>query len=240
MNSGIDSFPLIVDQDYMPVNLQKSLTTMIYEDETHGVVGGRIPINLLMALRSELGSSARDVLQKAGSPIMVLVHKTLARRGFGYAFLNSPSRETIIVNHVSPDEAYRWHLKGANLYFGLNRETLDGALGGLLEQLLFYACVPRDMAYIAIFVSRKGNVSEWHYDPVTNYTLQISGEKKWMLRSSRDFDVCSAHDADPSSCELKSGHWMCIPNGCWHKVYTLTDSISITLNIRCDDVASSR
>jgi hypothetical protein len=38
---------------------------------------------------------------------------------------------------------------------------------------------------IETFVSRRGHVTDWHFDFQQNFALQLAGRKRWRLASSR-------------------------------------------------------
>lgn len=196
---------------------------------------GQVPPVLLNNIRAKIGHNIKNILGKAGSPIMVLMSKSLPAQNSDYAFLNSPYKKTIIAAHAPPDEAYKWYKKGANLYFSFNGQTLTGVIGDVLDGLLKSSGQSADTSYVAVFVSPKGTLSEWHYDPVDNYTLQVSGEKQWTIAPAPQLvgeHGRSAVDMHFTAYTLRPGRLLFIPNGCWHKVYTVKDSVSLAFNLR--------
>lgn len=64
---------------------------------------------------------------------------------------------------------------------------------------------------VEVFVSTSNHVTDWHYDFQENFTLQISGRKRWTLQAgsvSHPLRGCTPHYQSPGSVEaqLKAAH----------------------------------
>ncbi|GKZ00581.1 hypothetical protein MPSEU_001010300 [Mayamaea pseudoterrestris] len=64
---------------------------------------------------------------------------------------------------------------------------------------------------VEVFISTAGHETNWHYDFQENFTLQLSGVKKWTLQKGavkHPLRACTPHYASPESVEaqLKSAH----------------------------------
>jgi hypothetical protein len=112
---------------------------------------------------------------------------------------------------------------------------------------------------IEVFVSHKGHCTEWHTDFQENFTFQLKGSKKWFLAKGSycPLRACTPHyhanegveemqakahligeNADlmkiPTEWEeiiLNEGDVLYHPAGVWHKVETLTESVSINISL---------
>jgi len=77
---------------------------------------------------------------------------------------------------------------GASLYFRAPEEVSDVLVTALSQQLgmsfgsLYPDGAPR--SEVETFASRTGHVTDWHFDFMENFTLQLSGVKRWRLRRS--------------------------------------------------------
>ena len=74
---------------------------------------------------------------------------------------------------------------GASLYFRAPNDISDLLVTSLTQQLgLSFAAQYPDMAprsEVETFVSRQGRITDWHFDFMQNFTLQIAGTKRWLL-----------------------------------------------------------
>lgn len=80
------------------------------------------------------------------------------------------------------------HRAGASLYFRAPPDASDLLVTALSQQVgLSFGALHVDGAprsEVETFVSRAGHVTEWHFDFMENFTLQISGVKRWHLKRS--------------------------------------------------------
>jgi hypothetical protein len=103
----------------------------------------------------------------------------LARKGGG-------GNESIKV--ADRDAALACHRSGGSLYFRAPAELSDMLVTALSQQvgLSFGALYPEGAprSEVETFVSRAGHVTDWHFDFMENFTLQLSGVKRWRLKPS--------------------------------------------------------
>ena len=87
---------------------------------------------------------------------------------------------------------------GASLYFRSSQSACDAIVPGLARSIGF-AEGTVERSEIEVFASRKGHVTDWHFDFMENITLQISGRKRWDVRYSRvkhPLRGCTPHYVD--------------------------------------------
>ena len=80
------------------------------------------------------------------------------------------------------------HRAGGSLYFRAPEELSQFLVSALSQQvgLSFGALYPEGAprSEVETFVSRQGHVTNWHFDFMENFTLQLSGTKRWRLKRS--------------------------------------------------------
>ena len=87
---------------------------------------------------------------------------------------------------------------GASLYFRSSQSACDSIVPGLARSIGF-AEGTAERSEIEVFASRKGHVTDWHFDFMENITIQISGRKRWDVRHSRvkhPLRGCTPHYVD--------------------------------------------
>eukprot|EP01066_Platyproteum_vivax_P012193 Platyproteum_vivax@DN5540_c0_g1_i1.p1 len=114
---------------------------------------------------------------------------------------------------------------------------------------------------IETFVSHKGHVTDWHWDFMENWTIQLKGSKKWLLRKGEvqhalrgstahyatlqvyeeqtkvnllgdpSYKFEVNHDQDCEEVTLNPGDVFYFPCGIWHKVISEEDSVSINVSL---------
>jgi hypothetical protein len=110
---------------------------------------------------------------------------------------------------------------------------------------------------VEIFVSKAGHVTDWHFDYMENFTIQLQGSKKWKLchtgiRHYSKYDTleqqlkfhCSQEGnehfvpyptkkqlEDVVEITLNPGDIFYFPAGIFHRVECIEDSISINLSL---------
>ena len=80
------------------------------------------------------------------------------------------------------------HGAGGSLYFRAPEVASELLVTALSQQLgLSFGALYPDGAprsEVETFVSRKGHVTDWHFDFMENFTLQLKGTKRWRLKPS--------------------------------------------------------
>ena len=108
------------------------------------------------------------------------VHVWFARRGAGGGneSIKTPDR----------DAALACHRAGGSLYFRAPAEISDLLVTAASQQTgLSFGALYADGAprsEVETFITRAGHVTEWHFDFMENFTLQLSGVKRWRLKRS--------------------------------------------------------
>lgn len=146
--------------------------------------------------------------------------------------------------------AYDLYCAGMTLYFDL-LPTLEEARDW--KEVLAETVGQQPYTVLtSIFVSRKGRLTECHFDSNDNFTVQLRGRKRWCVSrneqlrfpicrytaSVSDSDVSKMHGIDkvvppyqmPELVELNAGDLVYVPRGFWHSVECLDDD-SVSLNL---------
>ena len=80
------------------------------------------------------------------------------------------------------------HRSGGSLYFRAPEKASELLVTALSQQvgLSFGALYPdgAPRSEVETFASKAGNVTHWHFDFMENFTLQLSGRKRWSLKRS--------------------------------------------------------
>lgn len=113
--------------------------------------------------------------------------------------------------------------------------------------------VPATTVVASAFVSRAGGLTRMHFDSNDNFTIQLSGRKRWRTARNRHVAWPTQNGviggkitrelakqlrgplprAMPSGAEefvLEPGGMLYVPRGCWHEVEALEDSLSINIS----------
>ena len=84
------------------------------------------------------------------------------------------------------EAALACHRAGGSLYFRAPEEVSDLLVTALSQQLgMSYGALHPDGAArseVETFASRAGHTTDWHFDFMENFTLQLSGSKRWRLK----------------------------------------------------------
>lgn len=105
--------------------------------------------------------------------------------------------ESITVDN--PHTAHILHRSGASLYFRAPQELSDALVTPFQRELgLNFAGVFPDgdnKGEIETFISKKGHVTDWHFDFMENFTFQLSGIKRWKLKPGPPSPIrgCTPH-----------------------------------------------
>jgi len=160
----------------------------------------------------------------------------------------------------------------ASLYFRAPQPLIDTLISGMGFSLgAQFGCWGADNSLrgeIETFVSRPGNVTDWHLDFQENFTFQLQGSKKWLLRRSHlrapvrgftphfeisadvkdqqwcsarmdsstkdwSFDKCLEED-EVVEVVLRPGDVLYHPSGLLHRVETVSEEDSISINLSMD------
>lgn len=80
------------------------------------------------------------------------------------------------------------HRAGASLYFRAPEDVSDLLVTALSQQLgMSFGALHPDGAprsEVETFASRAGHLTDWHFDFMENFTLQLQGVKRWRLKRS--------------------------------------------------------
>lgn len=136
---------------------------------------------------------------------------------------------------VSTDQAWPLYRAGLTIYFDFQERTIAETFAAATGQLAHRAT-------LSAFLSRTGRRTLAHIDGNENFTLQISGCKRWRyyfdpLCQTSVEDVgealrLSSGLADAPWTELTPGSMLYMPSGWVHETETLEDSLSLTVTIR--------
>ena len=92
----------------------------------------------------------------------------------------------------------------------------------------------------------------WHYDCEDVFIVQTSGSKEYMLRENtvnpaptidampRDMEYEKENSTLKMTCTLRTGDWLYIPRGFWHRARGIEDSLSISIGVLGADARGSR
>lgn len=138
--------------------------------------------------------------------IVALVRERLHRLSVRRLLRESPSEEVHVwfarglaggggarganqsIKTADREAALACHRAGGSLYFRAPEELSELLVTALSQQVgLSFGALYADGAprsEVETFVSRAGHVTEWHFDFMENFTLQLSGEKRWRLKPS--------------------------------------------------------
>ena len=127
-----------------------------------------------------------------------LIEKHLFSLSLGKLLRESPSEEIHVwfaraggnesLKVPSIEAALACHRAGGSLYFRAPPSASDLLVTALSQQLglsfgaLHSTGEPR--GEVETFVTREGHVTDWHFDFMENFTLQLSGTKTWRLKRS--------------------------------------------------------
>lgn len=87
----------------------------------------------------------------------------------------------------SPAHALICHKAGASLYFRSSEQAEDVLVRAMsrdaqMNASAYYSSDGAVRGEIEVFASRKGHVTEWHFDFMENWTAQVRGTKTWQLK----------------------------------------------------------
>ncbi|HZF30853.1 MAG TPA: cupin-like domain-containing protein [Gammaproteobacteria bacterium] len=175
-------------------------------------------------------------LKLAQEPVLVM-HYTRAR-----AYRSTP---------VSAATALSFFEAGATLYFHL-RPTLR-PVRALAQQLSSDLGIDAQFIRISLFASPAGAVTEWHFDANENFTVHLTGKKRWLVSpatTSNPIERFTATSMCPPSLsqyepqlredvrhveeratavDMLPGTTLYVPRAAWHRVDALADSTSLNL-----------
>jgi len=251
-----------------PYSLPGLLESFIYPCKLHEFVGSE-----------DVFSAARAFTGGGKKRVDALVDEFMCG-GDLEALLNETPSELISAWFVEPGTGIIQTLKladpataltayrcGASLYFRAPQALADAIVPDLGEDLGMLPCAifhdtsqgtPR--GEVETFATRKGHVTGWHTDFQHNFTLQLSGKKKWRFKRGavlHPLRALTPHYATPGAVveEQFSGGAMCgsslpaaqgeelmevilssgdalwFPAGLWHTVECLEDSLSINASL---------
>ena len=139
-------------------------------------------------------------------------------------------------------DALTLHHLGASLYFRAPDDVAHTLIDGFARHLTpHFAAVysggnkrnddPDRRAEVETFASRAGHITDWHWDYMHNFTIQLSGQKRWSFRRpeyNHPIRGCTPHYTDTSTRELQLKlHTQHItPNQCEPPKSVLEDAIN--------------
>jgi quercetin dioxygenase-like cupin family protein len=119
-------------------------------------------------------------------------HNPGASAAAGASSPTTPTNTTPTLDSIRVDsakDAMVCYAAGASLYFRSPQAAADALLPSVAEALGMGAGVgyfdhlqQDPKGEIEVFATRAGHKTGWHFDFMENFTLQISGKKKWTLR----------------------------------------------------------
>ena len=103
-------------------------------------------------------------------------------------WLSSPTGGNESFKTADAEAAEKCYRSGGSLYFRAPAQAADLLVTALSQQVgLSFGALYADGAprsEVETFASRAGNVTNWHFDFMENFTLQLSGRKTWRLKQS--------------------------------------------------------
>ncbi|GAB5362098.1 hypothetical protein AAMO2058_000769100 [Amorphochlora amoebiformis] len=165
---------------------------------------------------------------------------------------------------LSEEAAIGCYECGASLYFRAPQEISDALVSTIAKDtgMGFAGRYSNGelRGEVEVFLSRKGHVTDWHFDYMQNFTIQLKGTKRWRLSSKNSIPNpirgCTPHYSGVDTIEqqmkvhrlanpnfhyksfkihevvtLTPGSFMYFPAGLWHKVECTEDSVSINISM---------
>ena len=126
-------------------------------------------------------SPSEDIHVWFGQPGSGSANQTGAHGGGGNESVKTPDREAALACHRAG---------GGSLYFRAPAGVAEQLVTALSQQLgLSFGAVYADdgapRGEVETFASRAGHVTDWHFDFMENFTLQLSGSKTWRVKHSQ-------------------------------------------------------
>lgn len=183
------------------------------------------------------GATISELLRLAREPVLVM-HYTKAG-----SYRSTP---------VSSTHARDFFDSGSTLYFDLaETAAVRACVAGLSADL----GIDRQFVRVSIFASPPDASTEWHIDANENFTVQLTGAKRWLVCSSNVANPmqrftatggCPASLRDDESAlrkelttaperacvfDMNPGSTLYVPRGAWHRVLALSESVSLNICI---------
>jgi 50S ribosomal protein L16 3-hydroxylase len=134
---------------------------------------------------------------------------------------------------VPVDAAYRLYRAGMTLYFDLRDDLFDTSLLRAFTASLGH---PNENVLLSVFATRKGKRTPPHVDQNENFTIQLTGHKRWGYcldphhRVSIEAWNPDAPETPPfERADLTPGSMLYVPKGWLHETEDLADSISLNI-----------
>ena len=96
---------------------------------------------------------------------------------------------------------------GASLYFRAPQQLTDEIVVAFQHGIASGFAGGAANGEVETFVSKAGHVTDWHFDFMDNFTLQLSGSKRWRLRRGPPSPLrgCTPHyNEHPSTVEMQA------------------------------------
>jgi ribosomal protein L16 Arg81 hydroxylase len=134
---------------------------------------------------------------------------------------------------VPVEAAYRLYRAGLTIYFHLRDEVFDTPLLRAFSAALGH---PNEWALLSIFATRKGKRTPAHVDHNENFTVQLTGHKRWgyCLDHTRRVPLEQWNDGAAAELPMESAHLtpgslLYLPGPWLHETEDLADSISLNV-----------
>jgi len=260
----VQSCTLSSDQrDQCPsINVEDLLKTIIYPEKPGGFMDSIWNKRAYAVLNAPV-SRFEDLVKTHffDLDIRQLLESTISPQVFAWM---KDQNNKISSIELSEEAAMRCYNCGASLYFRAPQEISEALVKGIAEgtKMNFAGRYPNGelRGEVEIFVSRKGHITDWHFDYMHNFTLQLKGIKRWRLSTKNavpnPIRGCTPHYSGIDTLEqqlkihrlsssqfnvrsmkthdvvtLTPGSFMYFPPGMWHRVECTEDSISINISM---------
>lgn len=127
---------------------------------------------------------------------------------------------------VAPETAAKLYRAGLTIYFNLSPER--PFVARLLSRLCRSLGHPPSRAVLSVFATRKGSHTHPHVDGNENFTVQLTGRKRWRLGADTD---SVAWRRRALTVDLRPGNLLYCPGSWRHETFGLEDSISLNLSL---------
>jgi 50S ribosomal protein L16 3-hydroxylase len=206
-----------------------------YWGRRHLAFGGSIENTPVFAEQLSTFNS-RDILRVADNPIIVM-HRTTEGYYRG--------------SRVFASDAFHFYEAGNALYFNLANSFSD--VKRWKEALADDLGQPPNRCQASIFITPRKWVTETHFDPNENFTVQLRGRKIWRIganceipnpldRVTSSLEIpahmkayCHRSKVEPNDLEfieeVGPRSVLYVPRGYWHSVESLDESISLNFSI---------
>uniref|UniRef100_A0A6V3TSE0 JmjC domain-containing protein n=2 Tax=Lotharella globosa TaxID=91324 RepID=A0A6V3TSE0_9EUKA len=250
-------------RDCPKLDLDGLLASLVYPESPHVFMDG-IWNNRAYAVVNAPPSRIENLVKDALFDLDVkkLIEATVSPQIF--AWMKEQQSAKIKSIELSEDAALKCYECGASLYFRAPQEIGDALVHKIAEdtKMAFAGRYANGelRGEVEVFVSRKGHVTDWHFDYMHNFTIHLKGAKTWRLSAKNSISNpvrgCTPHYVgvdtleqqlkihrlstpqfhvtgfkNPETVTLTPGSILYFPAGMWHRVECAEDSISINISM---------